>query len=245
MFKPHSLLAQSLCALLFLGWSATSQAQTDTSAIKQAIERHTAGQVQVDEVKATPAPGIFQVISEGEVFYTDASGRFGFVGGALVDMQAQQDLTAPVVEQLSSVAFERLPLHLAIKQVQGTGARQLAVFEDPNCPICRVFTKFLDELDDVTIYRFMFPVIDPSSQELARVAWCAADRPAAWEAAMSGRRIAGDQACDITGLADILKFGEKHRIQNTPTVFLANGKRLIGATPPDQFIAELDASVQR
>jgi thiol:disulfide interchange protein DsbC len=42
---------------------------------------------------------------------------------------------------------------------------------------------------------------------------------------------------------DILKFGEKYRIQNTPTVFLGNGKRLIGATPPEQFMTELDASV--
>ncbi|HRM94608.1 MAG TPA: DsbC family protein, partial [Alicycliphilus sp.] len=28
----------------------------------------------------------------------------------------------------------------------------------------------------------------------------------------------------------------------TPTVFLGNGKRLVGATPPEQFVAELDAS---
>jgi thiol:disulfide interchange protein DsbC len=31
-------------------------------------------------------------------------------------------------------------------------------------------------------------------------------------------------------------------MNNTPTVILPNGKRLVGATPPEQFIAELDAA---
>ena len=215
------------------------------AAIKANVERLTAGKVKVDQVQATPAPGIFQVISEGEIFYTDATGRYGLVGGALVDMQTQQDLTAPAVEKLTAVPFASLPLKHAIKQVRGNGKRQVAVFEDPNCPICRVFTKFVDQLDDVTVYRFMYPVIDPSSQSLARTAWCAADRAGAWDQVMGGRRLAGPQECDVSGLVEILQFGEKHRIQNTPTVFLGNGKRLVGATPPEQFMAELEASAKR
>ena len=240
MYQPRYLLGLAAGALLAFG----AHAQTEAS-IKQAIERNTQGKVRVDAIQATPAKGIYQIISDGEIFYTDASGRYGLVGGSLVDMQTQKDLTTPVVEQLTSVPFKSLPLKYAIKEVHGNGKRQITLFEDPNCPICRVFTKFVSQLDDVTIYRFMFPVIDPSSQQLARTAWCSGDRAAAWEAAMAGRRITGDQSCDVSGLAEILKFGEKHRIQNTPTVFLGNGKRLVGATSPEQFIAELDASVGR
>lgn len=231
-------------ATLAMATSLPAWAQ-NPAAIKANVERLTAGKVKVDQVQATPAPGIFQVISEGEIFYTDATGRYGLVGGALVDMQTQQDLTAPAVEKLTAVPFASLPLKHAIKQVRGNGKRQVAVFEDPNCPICRVFTKFVDQLDDVTVYRFMYPVIDPSSQSLARTAWCAADRAGAWDQVMGGRRLAGPQECDVSGLVEILQFGEKHRIQNTPTVFLGNGKRLVGATPPDQFMAELEASARR
>lgn len=230
--------------LLTMGALHGANAQ-NSAAIKANIERHTAGKVKVDQVQSTPATGIFQVISDGEVFYTDATGRYGFVGGSMVDMQTQTDLTAPAIQKLTSVPFDSLPLKHAVKQVRGNGKRQVAVFEDPNCPICRVFTKFVDQLDDVTVYRFMFPVIDPSSQAIARAAWCSADRAGAWNDAMNGRRLNGNQDCDVTGLVDILKFGEKHKIQNTPTVFLGNGKRLVGATPPEQFMAELDASVSR
>ena len=125
-------------ATLAMATSLPAWAQ-NPAAIKANVERLTAGKVKVDQVQATPAPGIFQVISEGEIFYTDATGRYGLVGGALVDMQTQQDLTAPAVEKLTAVPFASLPLKHAIKQVRGNGKRQVAVFEDPNCPICRVF----------------------------------------------------------------------------------------------------------
>ena len=219
-------------------------AHADPATIKANIERNTQGKVKVGSVEKTPMAGIFQVTSDNEVFYTDATGRYGFVGGALVDMQSQKDLTAPVVNKLTSVSWSSLPLKHAIKEVKGNGSRKVAVFEDPNCPICRVFTKFVDQLPDVTVYRFMFPVIDPSSQALARTAWCSTDRAGTWAAIMNGQRPNGPQNCDVSGLVEILKFGEKYNVQNTPTVILGNGRRLVGATPPEQFMEELDASTK-
>ena len=235
----RSFAAVLLAVGVSLGLPAMAQS---LDSIKGNIERLTQGKVQVQAIKPSPVAGVYEVTSDGEIFYSDATGRYGFVGGALVDMKTQQDLTAPAQEKLTAVPFATLPLQLAVKEVHGNGSRKVAVFEDPNCPICRVFTKFLDQLPDVTVYRFMFPVIDPSSQALARTAWCSSDRGATWRGVMAGQRPNGRQDCDVSGLVDILKFGEKHRIQNTPTVFLGNGKRLVGATPPEQFMAELDAS---
>lgn len=54
------------------------------------------------------------------------------------------------------IPFNKLPLQHAIKEVHGDGSRVMALFEDPFCPICRVFTKFVDQIDNVTIYRFIF-----------------------------------------------------------------------------------------
>ncbi|MCL1962063.1 MAG: DsbC family protein [Desulfovibrionaceae bacterium] len=240
-------IRKTLAAIAVAALSPLALAQTASiSAIKANIERFTQGQVKIDKVQPTPVAGIYQVDSEGEIFYSDASGRYGFVGGSLVDMQTRQDLTAPAQDKLLAVPFSSLPLHLAIKEVHGDGTRKVAVFEDPNCPICRAFTKFLDELPDVTVYRFMFPVLDASSQELARTAWCSADRAGTWRAIMAeGKHPTGPQDCDVSGLVQILQFAEKNQVQNTPTVFLGNGKRLVGATPPEQFIAELNASGQQ
>jgi thiol:disulfide interchange protein DsbC len=54
----------------------------------------------------------------------------------------------------------------------------------------------------------------------------------------------GRQDCNLDGLKQIMQFAEAHAIQNTPTVFLANGRRLVGATPPEQFVLELDAATR-
>jgi thiol:disulfide interchange protein DsbC len=230
------------CAAASAGAQALPAVPEATVAkIRAAIASRTQGKVPVDAITATPIPGIFQVASDGEIFYTDETARYSFVSATLVDMQAQRDLTAPALEALHQVPFKSLPLHLAVKEVHGNGRRQMVVFEDPNCPICRVFTKFLDQVPDVTIYRFMYPVIAPQSEALARVAWCSADRRQAWVSIMEGARPQGQPQCDVSGLNAILQFGEKHRINNTPTVVLASGKRLVGATPPERFLQELEA----
>lgn len=57
---------------------------------------------------------------------------------------------------------------------------------------------------------------------------------------MDGARPRLPETCDTAGLVDILRSGERFQINNTPTVVLASGKRLVGATPPEQFLVELD-----
>ena len=227
-----------------------AQAQSDTPAplpkaketqLRTAIERNTKGKIVIRGIKTTPLDGIFLVETPSEVFYVDGTGRYGFAGAALIDMQAQVDLTAGHLEKVQRIKFDDLPLAQAIKEVRGNGARKMALFEDPNCPICKVFTKFVDQLDDVTVYKFMFPVIGPESIPLARIAWCSANRGATWRAIMAGQRPMGErQDCDTSGLVEIIKVGERYDIKNTPTVILANGKRMVGATPPEAFITELD-----
>jgi thiol:disulfide interchange protein DsbC len=248
MHRSSSMLRYLLTSLagLLVACSTLAQgavAQSKASQLRTTIERNTQGKVKPGAIRSTPIAGMYAVEAGSEIFYVDESGRYGFSGAALIDMQQRQDLTAAHMEQMHRVGFADLPLEHAIKEVRGNGSRKFAVFEDPNCPICKVFTKFVDQLDNVTVYKFMFPVISPDSVPLARTAWCAPDRGTAWRAIMAGSRpMGGKRDCDTAGLLAILKAGEKYRIQNTPTVFLVNGKRLVGATPPEVFMSELEAA---
>jgi thiol:disulfide interchange protein DsbC len=231
-------------ALLAPGIALAEQVPSKAaSQLTAAVNVHTGLQVHPD-VATTPVPGIFEVVVDGELLYTDATGRYAFVGGALMDLKDRKDLTAAHNEKRMAIPFEKLPLQHALKEVRGDGRKVFAVFEDPNCPICRVFTKFIDQLDNVTVYRFMFPVISPQSQSLARMAWCSSDRVGVWKALMEGARPKLSESCDTNGLVQILAAGERFQINNTPTVVLANGKRLVGATPPELFIEELEKSAQ-
>lgn len=230
------------CACTGLLQSAHAGESAAADRIQAAIERHTQGKVLVSSVAPSPVPGIYEVLSGQEVFYVDATGRFGFVDGRLVDLQASRDLTAERLDALSRIDFQSLPLDLAMRQVRGSGRRVIAVFEDPGCPVCRVLSKFVDQIPDATVYRFMYPVTDPASLPKARDAWCARDRRAAWSRLMAGGAVPASAPCDTRGLERIVALGDRLRIQGTPTVFLANGRRLVGATPPEQFLAALDAA---
>ena len=237
--RKHELLLAALLAL-----TSACNAASPEDGIKTSIERFTEGKVKAEKVTPTPAKGIWQVQSEGEIFYVDASGRYGIVGGRMVDMSAKKDMTEQALAALHAVPFDSLPLDMAAsKQVNGNGQRRIAIFEDPGCPVCRAFVPFADQLDNVTIYRFPLPITSQQSLQVTRNAWCSTNRAASWDAVMHGGQTQGVQEqCDISGLETILRFAEQHRIENTPTVFLENGKRLVGATPPEQFLEELEAA---
>lgn len=227
---------------------AHSQAVVETPAavfarIKAAVEQNTHGKVSVGAIVPTAIPGVYEVTVGNEVMYVDATGRYA-LDGRMVDMLEQRDLTAARLEQLNRIDFQKLPLDLAIKTVHGNGKRMMAVFEDPACPVCRALSKFVDQIPDVTVYRFMYPVIDPSSIPRAQAAWCAKDRKAAWAGLMKGGPAPSAAPCDTTGLRRIVALGEQLQINGTPTVFLGDGRRLVGATPPDQFMAALDESAR-
>lgn len=231
-------------AALFVGLTAGAIAadvsEKVAAQIKAGVNANTNGAVRVEQINTTPLTNIYEVISEGEIFYVNETGRYSFVGGSLMDLKSKTDLTALQQDKRMVIPFNKLPLQHAIKEVHGDGSRVMALFEDPFCPICRVFTKFVDQIDNVTIYRFIFPITDRRSQSLARMAWCSRDRAGVWKAIMDGARPQLPESCNTDGLVEILKLGERYGMNNTPTVVLASGKRLVGATPPEQFMEELE-----
>lgn len=116
--------------------------------------------------------------------YSDATADHIIVG-QLFETKTQRNLTAETKDRLSRIDFTKLPLADAIKIVNGTGARQIAVFSDPNCSFCRKLEASLKEMKDVTIYTFLYPVIRPSSLAESQNIWCAKDKALPGELACS------------------------------------------------------------
>jgi thiol:disulfide interchange protein DsbC len=115
------------------------------------------------------------------------------------------------------------------------------VFSDPNCPYCRQLENTLKSVDNVTVYTFLYPVLSPDSTVKAKAIWCSADRAKAWEAWMLDRRAPSGGSCDTAALDSNLALGQKMNVTGTPTVFLADGRRLPGAVPAATLDKELSA----
>ena len=216
--------------------------------IKAHIESYTAGAVVVDGVATSPIAGLVEVTSGMDVFYADPTGRYALVEGRLMDLQGKQDLTAAKLDRLSHIDFRHLPLELAIKTVHGNGRRRLAVFEDPTCPVCKALHKFLAQLPDVTLYTFVYPVVSPEAGPIARDVWCSPNRTALWDDVMNGApppvssALGTSASCNTEAIDKTLALGDQLHVFGTPTVFLSDGRRLVGATPPDEFLKALDGA---
>jgi thiol:disulfide interchange protein DsbC len=196
--------------------------------IRKSFESRFPG-IEVANVRPTPFNGLYEVQIGMDVVYTDVKVDY-VLQGSLVDAKTRTDLTAARLAKLAEVPFGSLPLNLAIKQVKGNGQRKMAVFEDPNCGYCKMLHRTLQQVDNVTVYTFLYPVLTPDSAVKARDIWCAKDRAQAWEDWMVNGKAPADATCD-TPINQLLALGQKLMVQGTPAIIFADGSRVNGTLP--------------
>jgi thiol:disulfide interchange protein DsbC len=199
--------------------------------IRGAVETWLQGRFKVDGVRRSPVAGIWEVQIGTDLIYVDEKGQHGFVEGQLIDLKANRNLTQERIDEITAIRFQDLPLSMAIRQVNGKGTRQLAVFEDPNCGHCRTLRRDLMNVPDVTIYTFTLPILAADSEDKARRAWCAPDRLKAWNELMLQGKVPDNKGTCDNPIAKVAELGRKLKVTGTPTIFFANGKRLPGGVP--------------
>lgn len=202
----------------------------DEAQIRRVVEAKLNG-VKVEGVQPGPL-GLFEVrfrSSDGvRVVYTDADATHIFFG-KIYDAKSDRDLTEERLRKLNVVRFDSLPLHQAVKIQRGNGKRVLVMFSDPYCPYCKKFEQTLQQVDNITVYVFMYPVIKPDLADHSRAVWCSPDRGKAWlDLALRGNPPSTSPACE-TPVEKNLELGHKLGVNSTPTLFLASGERISGA----------------
>lgn len=213
-------------AALFLALPALAQ---DAERIKAELKKRIP-EAPVDSVRKVPYGGLYEVLVNGEIFYTDEKASF-LVLGAIVDLRTKENVTELRMRQLNKVSFDSLPLDSAIKIVRGNGSRKVAIFEDPNCGYCKRFERDLAGVTDITVYVLLYPILSPDSTQKAKAIWCAPDRAKAWQDLMiRDVPVQGDASCP-TPIDKIVAYGQGKRIQGTPTIFFEDGERVPGAIP--------------
>jgi thiol:disulfide interchange protein DsbC len=235
--KAHRFLL--FAALLALG----SRALADEAVIRRALEPRLG--VKIDGVQPGPVPGLFEVrfrTPDGvQVVYADATGTY-VIQGKIFDLRNDRDLTEERLRKLNAIKFESLPLDLAVKVQRGNGKRVLAMFSDPYCPACRQFERSLAQIDNITVYVFMYPVIRPENADHSRMVWCSQDKAKAWlELAAAPKPKLPDASKGCGDPVDkVLKLGRSLAVNSTPTLILANGERLAGGLSAADLTELLD-----
>jgi len=205
----------------------------DEASLRKAIDA-TYPKMQVGSIVKTPYSGLYEVYMNGQIIYTDDKLSFLIAEGHLVDPKTKRDITSERMAELTKIDFSALPLDQAIKVVKGNGSRKIAVFSDPDCPFCkRLEQKELVNITDVTIYTFLLPLeqLHPDAANKSKAIWCAPDRAKAWQDwAINNQLAKNDTSCDQP-LAKVADLAKKLGVTSTPTIFFADGKRMLGAYP--------------
>jgi thiol:disulfide interchange protein DsbC len=242
------LLAVAACAMLGVPpasaqtQGATSQAGAtapELAAVKALIEAKFPG-ATVTNVARSPYFGLYEAQFDDRMIYTDAKVTYVVVG-AIYDADTRQNLTDARLRQLNRIAWDQLPLDLAIKKVKGNGARKLAIFSDADCPYCKRLESEMKTLDNVTIYTFLFPIAElhPDAARKSALIWCAPDRSKAWDEWFATGKLPNNRGDCATPLAKTMELGQKYRVNATPTLVFADGSMVPGGLPLDQLESEL------
>jgi thiol:disulfide interchange protein DsbC len=233
-------LATAAALAVTLGLGCSAQADQTTDKIKSTLESRM-GDATIKSIEKTPIPGLYEVNLGSQIVYSDASGNYVLIGD-LVDTRNSKNLTEARLSETNKIDFAKLPFENAVKVVKGNGSRKIAVFSDPNCPYCKQLETTLKSIDNVTVYTFLYPVLSPDSTAKSKSIWCAQDRATSWEGWMLDHKAPSASAsCDTTAIDKNLKLGRSMNVTGTPTVFLADGRRLPGAVPADRLEKELSA----
>ena len=234
-------MIRHLLAVVVLATAAMGAA-ADEAQIRKIVNEKLG--VKVEGVQPGPL-GLFEVRYKSQgggmrIVYTDANATHIFVG-KIYEAASERDLTEERMRKLNAIKFDALPLDQAVKIQRGSGKRVLAMFSDPHCPACRAFEQTLQQVDDITIYVFMFPVIRPELAEQSKAVWCSPDRAKAWlDVALRGKPPAAKPAC-ANPVEKNLELGRSLGVNSTPTLVLGNGERITGALSKSDLNDILDA----
>ena len=229
------------CAIaLCLGASVVHAASAQEALIRKNITERLPDFPKIDEVSKTPIPGLYELRIGTEILYSDERGDH-VIEGHLIETKTRNDLTTARIDKLTAIDFASLPLKDAIVWKQGTGARKMVVFADPNCGYCKKFEKEMQQVKDVTVYTFLYPILGGDSPDKSRNLWCAKDNGAAWRDWMiNGTAPARSMGqCDTAALQRNVALGKKLRVTGTPALVFEDGKRVPGAMAPEQVEKQL------
>lgn len=205
----------------------------DEASVKKAVET-AYPKFKVESVTKTPYAGLYEVFMGGQIIYTDDKLSYLIAEGRLVDPRTKKDITSERLEELTKIDFNSLPLNQAIKVVKGDGSRKLVVFSDVDCPFCkRLERNEITQLDNVTVYTFLYPIeqLHPDAANKSKLIWCAKDRVKAWDDwIMRDILPKSSGTCDVP-LEKVGELAKKIGVSSTPTLFFADGRRMLGAQP--------------
>lgn len=207
---------------------------------KESIEKMLPGSPRIDSFRFDQELKLYEVISQGQVFYLSEDLRYLIVGN-VIDLKTLRNLTANRVRAVRKVEFTSLPREDAIR-ISG-GKRAIAVFTDPDCSFCKKLHGELKKLKDTSVYIYLFPVSDEGRKKSIQI-WCSGERAQAIDVAFNGGSLK-PAICQNHPVDRNLSLGRKLFINATPTIITDRNEIINGYVDSGRLQAILDKGLSQ
>ncbi len=233
-----------LVGLCVAGWSMAALSAEDLAKLKTEFEKNIEG-LQVEQVKPSPVPGVYEVLSSGQVLYITKDARYIFQG-MLYDRVAGVNLT----EQAKSVVNKKLMAKVDDSKTIVFSPKNpkytVTVFTDTSCGYCRKLHQEVPELNKqgVKVRYMLFPragLGTPEAKVLESV-WCADNQQEALTIAKSGGQVP-EKTC-ANPIAEHMDLATKLGLRGTPLMVTPSGTVIPGYLEPAQLVQTLKKDVE-
>lgn len=196
--------------------------------IRSELQKKIGSNTKIKSVSLSPIPGVYEVLVGNDIFYTDVNSKY-LIQGEIIEIATGKNITEQKQADLNRIKWSELNPANALKVVRGNGSRQLAVFSDPNCGYCKRLDKSLQQLDNVTIFTYLIPILSPDSSQKSKQIWCSSDSQKTYIDWMINGVIPSGKSDCTTPLDKNMAFAKTYGITGTPTIFFTDGSRFPGA----------------
>jgi thiol:disulfide interchange protein DsbC len=222
--------------------AASAPQLADITALKKALEQKFPG-ADVRYVAKSAYFGLYEAMLGDQMIYTDKKAD-QIIVGSVYDTATKTNLTEAKLRKLNRVDVAKLPMDLAFKRVKGNGSRTLIIFSDADCPFCHRLESEMKNLDNVTIYTFLFPIdqLHPDAADKSRKIWCAPDKVKAWDDFFATGKVPDNKGDCGDPIDQTQALGNALRVNATPTLIFADGTMMPGALQVAQIEKEMAAA---
>jgi len=211
------------------------------NAINTSLGAITQGQLQVQEVRETQMPGLYELImSSGEILLSDRTGQF-LITGELYMTQAQglTNLTAQTRQVQVKGWIAGVPEDQMIIFSPENPQATITVFTDVDCTYCRRLHHDIEAINErgIAVRYMAYPRGGAESTAYPKMisVWCAPDRKLALTQAKNGQNLP-DRDCQNTVLSHHA-LGNRIGITGTPAIILPDGTLVPGYMEVDRLSA--------
>ena len=242
-----ALVASSLLVpgpALAAGDRSASASKVEVEALTAKLRKSMPGLI-IDSIKPAVIPGLWELVSGGDVAYFTADGVY-MIQGTLFNVQDRRNisedaLTDQRVKAMATIGKDALVVYPA----KGKAKHTITVFTDPSCPFCKRLHQEIPALNElgITVQYAGYARSGNgtlTSRQLQEVL-CSSDPRSTMDAFMdSPQKNATGADCKAAGeLANVSKVANQVGLKGTPHIVADSGKAFSGFMPAKDLLAAL------